>query len=380
MYFLVGLVREFLDVVAVDFGPLEEFLVEDEVFFEEVSVDVFDGRAVHVEVVGVDLSSAFINHVESGFDAGGGLGADAYASGRGDGEQGDVAAAVANHVGVEFFVGFFDTEDERVVAFLGAAIDGECAAFFRHGDRGAVGGESQMFVDFGGEGVAVVGAVADTEGGEHVAFSGDAQPGTTSLEGLFSDFQPQVTFHAFHIVRFGVAVDFGEDLVHLFKFEVDDVVHQSLGVMDVLLEEGHVEGGFVRERVFNVAVKVNGYQTAAVVRAKRDFAAGVGGDSEEAFIGVAVGDGFAVDGVPEEDARFRGFPRVVDDFVPQLAGVYLLNNFRILGMDGVLLGIGCSVFDAVHEFVVDFDGDIGAGHFSLDHFGVDEFFSVGVFD
>ena len=196
------------------------------------------------------------------------------------------------------------------------AVDGECAAFFGHSDGGAVGCESQLFVDFRGEGVGLVGAVGQAEGGEHVTFGSDAQSSTAALQRLLADLEPEFFLHALHRLAFRIAFDLGQDGIDFFQLQVDDVVHQPLCALYMLAESRHVEGGVVGEGVIDIAIEVHGDQTAAVIRAERDFAARVGGNRLEAFVLVTVGDRLSADVVPEEDAGFGGFPRIVDDLVP----------------------------------------------------------------
>ena len=79
--------------VSFEFEPVDEFGVENVVFFEVVAVLVFDYFVFGgVFIVGVDFFAAFVADEEDGFDAGGSLGADAHGAGGGDGEQGDVGA------------------------------------------------------------------------------------------------------------------------------------------------------------------------------------------------------------------------------------------------------------------------------------------------
>ena len=148
----------------------------------------------------------------------------------------------------------------------------------------------------------------------------------------------------------------------------------------MLAEARHVEDGVLGEGVIDVAVEVHGDEAAAVVGTERDFAAGVGGDGLEALVRVAVGDGLAADVVPEEDTGFGGFPGVVDNLVPQLLGVNLGFHLGVFTADGVLLCVGGLVLDAVHEFVIDAHGDVGAGDLALGHFCIDELLRIGVFD
>ena len=369
-----------LQRVALGLGPHHELVMEDHILLEHVADRVLDNGFGDGNIVGVDFAAALIDHIEGRFDAGGGLSADAHAAGGGDGEQGDVAAAVTDHVVVKLGIGVAEALNEGVVSLLDAAVDGECAALLGHSDGGAVGGEGQLFVHFRGEGVGLVGAVGESKGGEHVAFRGDAQSGTAALQRLLADLEPELLFHAFHVLTLGIALDLGQDGVNLLQLQVDNVVHQPLRVLHMLAEARHVEDRIVGERVIDVAVEVHGDEAAAVVGTERNFAAGVGGDGLEALVLVAVGDGLAEDVVPEEDTGLGRLPSVVDNLVPQLLGIDLPFHFGVVAADGILLGVGGMVLDASHELVIDAHGDVGAGDFALGHFCIYKLLGIRVFD
>ena len=55
-----------VDVVAIDFHPLEELMVVDDIFFEAVA-HFIDDVDMHVLVVGVHFSAAFVHHLEHRF-------------------------------------------------------------------------------------------------------------------------------------------------------------------------------------------------------------------------------------------------------------------------------------------------------------------------
>ena len=367
--------------VSFQFQPIDKLGMQYVVFFKVVAVLVLDHFVFRgVFIVGVDFLAAFIAHQKHRFDARGGLGADTHGAGGGNGEQSDVAAAVLHHLGVEFRVGLGQTLDEGIQLLAVGVVEGETAALFGHVDRGAVGGAGEGALHLDGELGGFVGAVTQTHAGQHVALGGDAQAGAAAFEAFHLDVEPEVALHALDVVAFGVAVDFGEDFVDLFKFEVDEVVHEALCLGDVVAEFIEIERGFGSEGVVDIAVEVDGDETAAVVGAEGDFAAGVGGDGAVAEVGIAVGDAFAEDGVPEEYTGFGGGPGVVDDFLPEGAGVDFLAHQRVGGVDGVLLHEGFAVAHTLHEFVGYFDADVGTGYFALLQFGVDELFGVGVFD
>ena len=151
---------------------------------------------------------------------------------------------------------------------------------------------------------------------------------------------------AFHLVVFGVGGDFGQNRVNFLNLKVDDVVHHALGDGHVLREQLVVEACLRREGVVDVAVEVDGDEAAAVVGTQRNLAAGVGAQGLEAQVGIAVGDGLADDGVPKHHARLCRLPRIVDDLVPQGAGIHHFGVFRVGRVDGVLLRERLAFLDA----------------------------------
>ena len=70
----------------------------------------------------------------------------------------------------------------------------------------------------------------------------------------------------------------------------------------------------------------------------------------------------------------------MNDFLPKRLCVGVFGEGWVFAVDGELLVIGFSLHGAVHEFVVNFHADVGAGDFSFHHFGVDEVLSLRVFD
>ena len=109
--------------------------------------------------------------------------------------------------------------------------------------------------------------VFQTESGEHVAFGCRAYAGAASLGRLGLDLEPQVALGRLHFLGLGVAVNLFENQVNLLHLEVDDVVHDALGFADMLLEQFKIEFGLWCEGILYITVKVDGQQTATVVRA-----------------------------------------------------------------------------------------------------------------
>ena len=110
-------------------------------------------------------------------------------------------------------------------------------------------------------------------------------------------------------------------MVNLLLFEVDDIVHKALCQRDVFFEEFEVERSLRREGVFYITVKVDSQETATIVGTEGNFATRIGTNGTEPKVGIAVGDTFTQNCVPEEHTRLSTFPRIVYNFLPQSGGV-----------------------------------------------------------
>ena len=147
----------------------------------------------------------------------------------------------------------------------------------------------------------------------------------------------------------------------------------------MVAETVEVEVRRTGKRLVDIAQQIDSQQSAAVVRAQRNLAAGVGRNRREALVGIAVGDALADDRIPEQHSRLGRLPCVVDDLVPQLAGIDLLAVKRLVGIYGELLAIGAPLGRGTHEFVVDLYRDVGARDLARIDLGVDEVLGIGVF-
>ena len=148
----------------------------------------------------------------------------------------------------------------------------------------------------------------------------------------------------------------------------------------MVAEEVEVERGLGGEGMLDIAVEVAGDESATIVRAERYFATRIGGDGAVAEVGITVGHALADDGVPEHHTGLGRSPGVVDDFVPEGAGVDFLGEGWCGGVDGILLHEGLAAAHALHELVGNLNGDIGTGDLALFEFGIDELLGIGVLD
>ena len=161
-------------------------------------------------------------------------------------------------------------------------------------------------------------AVAESESGEHIAFTCSAYARASSFKCFSLDFFPEMFFGLFDFCCFRVTFDFLENEIYFLHFEINDVIHHSLGSFYVLVEKFEIEFGFVGKRILDVGIKIYRKQTATVVRTKWNFAARVGGYSPESEIGITIRYRFTGDSVPEQDSRFGRFPGIVNNLVPEL--------------------------------------------------------------
>ena len=364
----------FVQVVPAGFEPDEELVVEHVVFLPRVAHFVDEGD-LHVLVARVDLATTRVDRPEHRFDARSRLRHQARRT-----RRGDVAAAVSGHLLVESRIGLADAGDHRVVLLAFGIVHRELAAFLGHDDRGPVSFQRERFLYIDGEVDRLLRAVAQTQRGEHVALGRDAQTRTAPLPRHFADLLPKLQLHAAHIQVFGVGGDLPDDLFDLFQFEVDDVVHHVHRLVYVVPELVEIELRIGLERVVHIAQQVHRQQAARIVGAERDLAAGVGRNRHETLVGIAVGNAFADDRIPEQHARFGRLPRVVDDLLPELPGVDVLLVFGVVRLDRELLVVFLPGEGRTHEIVVDLDRDVSARHLARVDLGVDEPLGVGVLD
>jgi len=169
--------------VTVGFHPGHKLVVENDVFLEAVAVFVlmiYPG----LFVVGIDLAAALVDQVERWLDAGSGLCHQAGGAGRSNGETGNIAASVLLHFGHHLRSGGSQALDERVVLFTFVIEDFKGTTVFGQVDGGTVAFHGHAFVYFFRERRGFFRTVAQTKGGQHIAFGGCAHTCTSALEGF----------------------------------------------------------------------------------------------------------------------------------------------------------------------------------------------------
>ena len=354
-------------------------MVEYVVLLERITALV-NVRNLNIFIVGIDLAATLIYGAEHRFDTRRSLRHQRGGARRCDRKHSHVTTTVFNHHLVEFGISLLDTLDHRVACLLLRVIHRELAALRSHNDRCAISRRCQRALNIHCEVDSLLRTVGQTQSGQHIALGGDTQTSTTTLQCLFADLLPQLQLHSTNVLVLGVACDLRDDGLDLLQLQVDDVVHHTHCLIDVRLEQVEIELSLSREGVLNVAIKVDSQQSAAIVGAQRNLAAGVGRNRYEALVSVAVGHTLADHRIPEQNARLSRLPRIVDNLVPQRLCIYVLFVKRFFGVDRELLAVGFAFQCAAHKLVVDLDRDVCARNLTQVGLSVDKTLSVGVFD
>ena len=271
----------FVGVVSVYLHPSEELMMEYYVFFESVACFVYVVN-VYILVVRVNFTATFVYRHEYRLNARCSLSHQAGGSGGRNSKTSDVSTSVLSHFGIQFRVGLLYTVYERVVFFANSIVNFECTTFFSQIYRRAVSFERQSLVYFFRKFCSFFGAVSQAHSRNHVAFGSDSHSGTTSHTRFLVNLFPEMTFRSFYFISFGVRIYLLDYLFNLFKFQVDDVIHNALCHGCVFLELFEIEISFWCERIYYIRVKIDSQQAAWIVRAKRNFTAWVCRYSAEA--------------------------------------------------------------------------------------------------
>ena len=164
-----------------------------------------------------------------------------------------------------------------------------------------------------------IGSVAGAQSSQHISLRCDSKTGPPALDGFLFDIFPEVAFPRLDLLNLRILFYLLQDPLHLLELQIDEVIHDALCLMNMLNKEPGVEIGFTGEGIYDIAVKVDGHQPAAVVGAQGDLSARVGREGFESLVGIAVGNGFAENGIPEKNSRFSRFPCIMNNFVPEIA-------------------------------------------------------------
>ena len=235
-------------------------------------------------------------------------------------------------------------------------------------------------MDFHREGNGFLAAVTQAERRHHIPFGRDAQTGTTTFRTPVLDLEPEFLFGPLHIPGLGILFHLGQNPIHMLQFQVDDIVHEPLGNTHMLAEQFHIEMSLRRERVFHITIQVQRQQTAAVVRTQRNLPARIGRNRPESQVGIAIRHRLADNRIPKKHTGFGRLPSIVDNLVPQLAGIDFLSKPRLVGIDRVLLHERLVFDHCLHEFIGQLHRNVGSRHLAFLHLGIDELFRIRMLD
>ena len=183
-----------------------------------------------------------------------------------------------------------------------------------------------------------------------------------------------------HLIILRVSLYFLQYQFNLFQLEVDDVIHDALSQLHMLLEQLKIEICIFSEWVHHVRVQVDSQQTAGVIRAQRNLTTRVGSYCAESQVCIAIRNRFTQNGVPEQYARLCRLPCIVYNLLPQVAGNNFFLHFGVITINRILLNVRLAINSCLHECIVNFYRNIGSCNFSFSHLGIDECLCIRVFD
>ena len=160
--------------------------------------------------------------------------------------------------------------------FAFGIVNFECSALFGHLNRGIVGRQCQRFLNFFCKVGRFFRSVSQVQSRQHIALGRDSDPRTSPGQRLSLNFLPQFTLGTLDILSFRVGGNLFQNLFNLFRFQIDNVVHDALCQPNMFFKQVEVEIGILTERVHDIRIQVDRQQSAAVVRAKRYLAARIG--------------------------------------------------------------------------------------------------------
>jgi len=78
-------------------------------------------------------------------------------------------------------------------------------------------------------------------------------------------------FSSFDFLRFGIAIDFLQNQIDFFGFQINDVVHDTLRKLHMFGKQFEIEISIFFERIHHIRVKIDGEQTTTVVGDTTEF-------------------------------------------------------------------------------------------------------------
>ena len=141
-------------------------------------------------IIRIDLTATAVNRQEYRFDTGGCLCHQTGCSGWGNRQTGDIAAAILDHFIIEFLISFAQTVNKRIIFFPFGIVDFKCTTLFRHFHRRTISCQRQSFLNLFCKICSLFRTITQSQSGNHIAFSCDANTRTTSLQCFSLNFFP----------------------------------------------------------------------------------------------------------------------------------------------------------------------------------------------
>ncbi|OAV74947.1 hypothetical protein Barb7_01485 [Bacteroidales bacterium Barb7] len=271
------------DGMTVGLHPRDKLMMENDILFVGVA------RFVHIvhtcgSIGRIDLAAAFVNGEEDRLNARCGLRHQAGRPRRRNCKAGNVAPSVGFHILVKNRVSLAETVDKGVFLLAHGIKQFKGTALFSHLNGSTVGGKSQHTLNVFGTVCRLVRPVAQTESGNHIAFGSNAHTRAASLQRFLLNLLPQMPFGRFHFILFGVGINLVKYLLNLFRFEVNNIIHDTLGKSNMLLEKVVIKIRLSRKRFHHIRIQIDCQQPATVIRTERNLPARIGGYRAKAQI------------------------------------------------------------------------------------------------
>ncbi len=200
------LLRVFLfGVNAIDLHPRQELLMINDILLERVA-HLINIVHMHGCIVGVYLAAAFVNGHKHRLDAAGGLRHQRCGAGGGNGQAGDVAAAMFQHVLIQLRIGLFQSVDKRIVLLAFGIINFKSTTLCCHLHGRPVGIQGQGLVYFYRKLGSLLGAITQPHCCYHIALGRDSDTRPTSHAALAFYLLPEMTLRELHLFALRVAV------------------------------------------------------------------------------------------------------------------------------------------------------------------------------
>ena len=142
-------------------------------------------------------------------------------------------------------------------------------------------------------------AIAQAQCSQHITLSRDSYARSTPHAALAFYLFPKVIFRLFHLIIFGISLNLFDDLVYLFHFQINDVIHDALRILHMLLELIKIERRIGCKRLIDIAEKIDAQQTTRIVRAQGNFTTRIGAHGSKTKVCITIRNAFAQNGIPK---------------------------------------------------------------------------------